>query len=161
MPTLMISDNGAVREATPDEVLQTAGALINATEPDGRPKLTSPSQAIVALHSLLRNRDRESFYLIHMNVQQQIIKIEEVSQGTLASASVYPREILKSAIRHNTAVMVLVHNHPSSGDARPSPQDEVLTKRLKELLSFIDVTVIDHIVLGHRDYFSFAEHGLL
>lgn len=91
--------------------------------------------------------------------QHRLIAFEELFFGTIDSASVYPREVLKAALKVNAAAIILAHNHPS-GDATPSQADKQITQRLKEALALVDIRVLDHIVVGDSAI-SFAERGLL
>ncbi len=81
-------------------------------------------------------------------------------RGTLDGASVYPREVVKAALEHNAAAVILVHNHPS-GDPEPSQADRNLTHKLKEALNLVSVRTLDHIVVGHESCVSLAEQGCL
>ena len=85
---------------------------------------------------------------------------EELFRGTLTQTSVYPREVVKSALAHNAASMILAHNHPS-GVAEPSHADEALTRALRQALALVDVRVLDHFVIAGNAAVSFAERGLL
>jgi DNA repair protein RadC len=89
-----------------------------------------------------------------------VIKIDEAFKGTLTQTSVYPREIVKTAIARNAAAVIFAHNHPS-GVAQPSQSDELLTRNLKEALELIEVKVLDHFVVAGNQAISFAERGLL
>ncbi|GIA88948.1 DNA repair protein RadC [Vibrio cholerae] len=91
--------------------------------------------------------------------QHRLIAFEELFFGTIDSASVYPREVLKAALKVNAAALIFAHNHPS-GDATPSQADKQITQRLKEALALVDIRVLDHIVVGDSAI-SFAERGLL
>jgi DNA repair protein RadC len=86
--------------------------------------------------------------------------MEELFRGTLTQTSVYPREVVKRALQLNAGALILAHNHPS-GLAEPSRADEFLTQRLKSALQLVDVTVLDHLVIGTGQTVSFAERGLL
>ena len=103
----------------------------------------------------------EVFFVLWLDAQNRLIAAEELFRGTLTQTSVYPREVLKKALWHNAAAVVLAHNHPS-GVAEPSSADEFLTRELKQALALIDVKVLDHfIVAGQSQPLSFAERGLL
>ncbi len=91
--------------------------------------------------------------------QHRLIAFEELFFGTIDSASIYPREVLKAALKVNAAALIFAHNHPS-GDATPSQADKQITQRLKEALALVDIRVLDHIVVGDSAI-SFAERGLL
>ncbi len=89
-----------------------------------------------------------------------MIACEEMFRGTLTQTSVYPREVVRAALAHNAATVLLAHNHPS-GLADPSRSDEALTKALRSALSLVDVRVIDHLVCAAGRIVSFAERGLI
>ncbi len=89
-----------------------------------------------------------------------MIAFEELFRGTIDGASVHPREVVRRALHHNAAAVILAHNHPS-GVAEPSRSDEHLTERLREALSLVDIRVLDHFVVGDGAPVSFAERGLL
>ena len=100
-------------------------------------------------------------YVVTMDAQHRLIVAEELFRGSLTHTSVYPREVVKKALAHNAAAVVLAHNHPS-GVAEPSGADQCLTRELKLALSLVDVRVLDHfIVAGQSPALSFAERGLL
>jgi len=92
--------------------------------------------------------------------QHRLIAAEEMFRGTLAQTSVYPREVVKAALRHNASAVVFAHNHPS-GVAEPSRADELLTAALKQALALVDIKTLDHFVVGGNKTISFAERGLL
>ena len=123
-------------------------------------QLTSPDKTRQYLQVKLAKYEQEVFCCIFMNSQHQVIAFEELFYGTIDSAFVYPREIIKRCLHHNAAAVVFSHNHPS-GDPLPSNADEVLTKRLKEALALVDIRVLDHIVVGGARTISFAEQGLI
>lgn len=92
--------------------------------------------------------------------QSKVIKYREMFHGTIDSASVYPREVVKEALRLNAAAVILSHNHPS-GNLEPSQADRALTQRLKEALGLVEVRTLDHVIVAGVSTVSFAEHGLL
>lgn len=103
----------------------------------------------------------EVFFALWLDAQNRLIEAEELFRGTLSQTSVYPREVVKKALKHNAAAVVLAHNHPS-GVAEPSSADQLLTRELKQALALVDVRVLDHfIVAGQVQPVSFAERGLL
>ncbi len=103
----------------------------------------------------------EVFFALWLDSQNRLIAAEELFRGTLTQTSVYPREVVKKALWHNAAAVVLAHNHPS-GVSEPSSADQSLTRELKQALALVDVRVLDHfIVAGHCLPLSFAERGLL
>lgn len=121
--------------------------------------LEDPDAVRFYLSSKLRDRKAEVFACVWLDNRHRVINYEELFFGTINSASVHPREVVRGAIKHNAAAVILAHNHPS-GIAEPSQSDERITQRLKESLSLIDVRVLDHFVVGET-IISFAERGLL
>ena len=122
--------------------------------------LTSPGAVRDYLRSQLAALPHEVFACLYLDNQHRVIAFEELFRGTLDSASVYPREVVKRALAHNAAALILTHNHPS-GVSEPSQADMLLTRRLKESLAMVDIRVLDHLVVGDGDPVSFAERGLL
>ena len=124
------------------------------------PVFVSPTAVRNFLQLLFAGRTHESFVVLFLDNANRLIVAEEVFRGTLSQTSVYPREIVKQALRLNAAAVMLSHNHPS-GLAEPSRADEYLTQTLKQALTLIDVRVLDHLVVGGKTTTSFAERGLL
>ncbi|HEY3075697.1 MAG TPA: DNA repair protein RadC [Burkholderiales bacterium] len=122
--------------------------------------LTSPGAVRDYLRLRLASRKEEAFLCIWLDAQHRAITIEEPFRGTLTQTSVYPREIVKAALRVNAAAVIFAHNHPS-GVAQPSQSDELLTRNLKEALALIEVKVLDHFIVAGNQAISFAERGLL
>ena len=100
------------------------------------------------------------FVVLFLDAQNRVITYEELFRGTLTQTSVFPREVVKRALKSNAAAVVFAHNHPS-GLAEPSRADEVLTQALKQALALVDVKVLDHFIVGGSSAMSFAERGLL
>jgi len=98
--------------------------------------------------------------MLLLDAQHRVISFEEMFRGTLTQTSVYPREVVLEALKHNAAAVILCHNHPS-GSNTPSRADEALTQNLKAALSLVDVRVIDHMIVTRGGCLSFAEQGLL
>jgi len=92
--------------------------------------------------------------------RQRLIRSEILFRGTIDGASVHPREVVRVVLESNAAAIVAFHNHPS-GEASPSHADELVTRRLREALQLIDVRVLDHLIIGDNQEYSFAETGLL
>ena len=120
--------------------------------------LTSPEHTKLYLSSVLRDRQREAFYILFLDNQHRVIQDEVLFEGTIDSASVYPREVVKRALHHNAAALILAHNHPS-GVAEPSQSDRRITRRLTDALALVDIRVLDHFVVGDGEVVSFAERG--
>lgn len=122
--------------------------------------LNSPELVRRYLSAQLRHQPREVFAVLFLDSQNRLITYEELFFGTIDGASVYPREVVKRALTHNAAAVILAHNHPS-GVAEPSQADQRITQRLVAALELIDVRVLDHMVVGDTEVISFAERGLL
>jgi DNA repair protein RadC len=122
--------------------------------------LNSPQAVREYLQLLLRSRQQEVFVVIFLDAQHRVLASEELFHGTLTQTSVYPREIIKRALFHNAAAVILAHNHPS-GVSEPSQADQLLTKALKESLALVDVRVLDHFIVAGASILSFAERGLI
>lgn len=112
------------------------------------------------LAAQLRHEHSEVFAAMFLDSQHKLISFEQLFRGTIDSASVYPREVVKAALRQNCSSIIFAHNHPS-GVAEPSRADKHITQQLKSALELIDVQVLDHIVIGEGQEVSFAERGLL
>ena len=123
------------------------------------PPLTSPRASKDYVKLQLATFEHEVFACLFLDNRHHVITFEELFRGTIDGASVYPREVVKACLRHNSAAVILAHNHPS-GVAEPSVADERITKRLKDALALIDVRVLDHLIVG-EEVISFAERGLL
>lgn len=120
--------------------------------------LTSPTQTRLYLSSLLRDKPREAFYVLYLDNQNRVIQGDTLFEGTIDSASVYPREVVKQALHHNAAALILAHNHPS-GVAEPSQADRRITTRIRDALALVDIRVLDHFVIGDGEIVSFCERG--
>lgn len=163
-------------QASPSALIQTKGigkakyAALKAGIEVGhryamaRPKIgeklcnTNLTQAFLAHY--LRLQTKEVFACLFLDQHLRLISFEELFQGTIHEATVYPREIIRRALFHNAANLILAHNHPS-GEPKPSLADKELTQSIKQTLAYVDVEVVDHIIIGNPEYFSFAEAKLL
>jgi DNA repair protein RadC len=130
------------------------------TEMAARSILSSPDAVRDWLKLRCAGIEHEVFFLLHLDARNRLIKAEEIFRGTLTYTSVYPREVVKSALAHNAASVMLAHNHPS-GDAEPSQADRLLTRTLASALSLVDVRVADHFIVAGNSILSFAEQGFL
>ncbi|MEY8877718.1 MAG: DNA repair protein RadC [Leptothrix sp. (in: b-proteobacteria)] len=150
---------GPAKRAELQAVLELARRAI-ASELTQRPVFDSPQAVRDYLRLQLGRLDHEVFAVLFLDAQHRLIAYEPLFRGTLSQTSVYPREVLKRALAHNAAALILAHNHPS-GVAEPSRADEYLTQSLKAALALVDVRVLDHFVVGQAEVVSFAERGLL
>lgn len=143
-----------------DDIIQQALELLSARLREPGVALSSPRSVKEYLTLSLAAREHEAFVVLFLDVKNCLIASEEMFRGTLTHASVYPREVLKAALAHNAASVILAHNHPS-GTAEPSAADRTLTSALKQALALVDIRVLDHFIIGGMQTYSFAEHGIL
>ena len=121
--------------------------------------MTNPQASKDYVKLQLATYEHEVFACLFMDNRHRVIAFEKLFRGTIDGASVYPREVVKTALSHNAAAVIFAHNHPS-GNPEPSQADRQITQRLKDALSLIDVRVLDHLVVGN-EVISFAERGYL
>ena len=144
-----------------DAIIESALKILESRilyDPDS-PSMTSPQASKDFVKLQLATYEHEVFACLFMDNRNRVIAFEELFRGTIDGASVYPREVVKACLRHNSAAVIFAHNHPS-GVSEPSQADERITKRLKDALALIDVRVLDHLIVG-EEVVSFAERGLL
>ncbi len=122
--------------------------------------LESPQQVRDYLKARLRHEPHEIFGCLFLDTRHRVLAFEALFHGTIDGASVYPRQVVKRALAHNAAAVILTHNHPS-GIAEPSQADRLLTTRLKDALALVDVRVLDHFIVGDGEPLSMAEYGWL
>ena len=123
-------------------------------------KIETPFDAYVLLKRFLEDSDREKLLVVCLDTKNQPINICTVSVGTLNSSLVHPREIFKTAILSNSNQIMLAHNHPS-GISAPSNEDKAMTNRIKDAGVILGIELIDHIIIGSNEYFSFKENKLM
>jgi DNA repair protein RadC len=150
---------GAAKYAQIAAVMELARRALS-EEMKARDSLTSPAAVRGYLRLAMQDLGHECFYCVFLDAQNRVIAAEELFRGTLTQTSVYPREVVKHALRHNAAALILAHNHPS-GVAEPSFQDQALTRTLTEALALVDVKVLDHFIVAPGACLSFAERGLI
>lgn len=146
-------------DATDEEILAAAERIF-ARRMQVRDSLTSPAAVRGYLRIKLQDLEHEAFWCVYLDAQNRVIDAEQLFRGTLTQTSVYPREVVKAALRHNAASMIFAHNHPS-GITEPSLQDQALTALLTGALELVDVKVLDHFIVAPGALLSFAERGLL
>jgi DNA repair protein RadC len=122
--------------------------------------LGGPDDSRRYLQAQLERHPYEVFAVLFLDNRHRVIAFEELFRGTIDGAQVHPREVVRRALHHNAAALILAHNHPS-GVSEPSAADLRITRRLSEALALIEVRVLDHLVVGHGEATSFAERGLL
>jgi DNA repair protein RadC len=144
---------------TQEQVIKRALMILDARMRSA-PALSSPEAVRDYLRLSLHDRGHEVFVCVFLDAQHRVIACDEIFRGTLSQTSVYPREVVKSALAHNAAAVIFAHNHPS-GVAEPSRADELLTQTLKQALALVDIRALDHFVIAGSQLISFAERGLL
>ena len=122
--------------------------------------MSSPQSVKDYLTIKLAELEHEVFFTLWLDGQHRVIQFGSMFRGTMNQTSVYPREVVKEALRLNAGAVIFAHNHPS-GMPEPSRADEMLTKTLQEALALVDVKVLDHIIVGGTTTVSFAEKGLI
>ena len=160
--TISRRQQAGIRRPRPgDATILRAMAILERRLREPGELLASPGQVRAFLMLHLAELEHEAFAGLFLSSQHRLIAYRELFRGTLTQTSVYPREVLKEALRLNAASVIFAHNHPS-GCAEPSHADEMLTQGLRQALALVDVRVNDHfIVAGNACPLSFAERGLL
>lgn len=152
-----INGLGPAKFAQLQAVLELARRALS-EELEAGAALSSPQTVRQYLQLSMANKPYESFAVLLLDVKNRLIAAEELFRGTLTHTSVYPREVVKAALAHNAASIIIAHNHPS-GTPEPSAADHALTQALKQALNLVDIRVLDHFVVAGRHVYSFAEHG--
>lgn len=127
---------------------------------DKRPKVNSSKDAYNSISPLLSDLQHEEFWIIYLNRNNEILKQENISKGGVSGTIADSKIIFKSAIESLASAMILCHNHPS-GNLKPSNADIQLTKKLQEAGIMLDIPVLDHLIIGEKDYFSFSDEHLM
>ncbi len=125
-----------------------------------KPVCSSSKEIYDYFYHSMRDLKKEVIKAIYLNPQNQIIEIKDISQGTVDSSYVYPREVIEGAIRCNAVSLVLVHNHPS-GNPAPSESDKELTRSMVFAGAMMQIKLLDHIIIGDNRFYSFAGEGLI
>ena len=166
----------AVLEASPRELCEVAGIgprnllglkLIPAVceryleqRIHGEVPLNNSQVLFDYLYQSMRDKKREQFKVIFLDARNRVIGVETLFEGSLTGSPVYPRGVVRAALDHHAAALILAHNHPS-GDPRPSPEDTAVTRKLIQACLLMDITVHEHIVIGNGRYYSYADSGLI
>lgn len=147
-------------EMSEEDILLVAETILanRLYEPDFYAR--TPEDTLQYLRLIIGSLEHESFRGLFLDNQHGLIAEKELFRGTIDSATVYPREVMKAALEFNAAAMIFSHNHPS-GKVDPSVADKKITERLVSALNLIDVRTLDHIIIAGEYSYSFAEHGLL
>ncbi|CCN16710.1 RadC family protein [Bordetella bronchiseptica] len=157
---LLVRDaHGRYALASADQILEAARQVIDQKMLRGT-SFSSPVAVKEYLGAKLAGYEHEVFAVLFLDSQLRLIDYAEMFHGTIDSASVYPRELVKEALRVNAASVILSHNHPS-GNPEPSAADKLLTQRLKDALALVEVRIVDHVIVAGSATTSFAERGLI
>ena len=155
IPTMPIS-------ITEQKIIDQAAAILDreAKSKTDATVLTSPKLVRQYLRFAIEAKEHEVFVAIFLDTQHRVIESVELFRGTIDQAAVYPREVVKEALKHGAGAVIFAHNHPS-GEPEPSAADRKITEKLKEALGTMDIRVLDHLVVGAGDIVSFAERGII
>ncbi|RLC61603.1 MAG: hypothetical protein DRI01_08240 [Chloroflexi bacterium] len=138
---------------------ELASRLETYSEARDKPLVKTPEEVVSLVRTQLKGKKKEYFLVLLLNTRNQLIKVAEISVGSLNSNIVHPREVFKEAISASAASVIFVHNHPS-GDPAASEDDIQLTKRLAEVGEIVGIDVLDHIIIGDKIYLSLKREGL-
>lgn len=158
-PALYVRDGEDYRTATPDELMLALKRMLSYRVRRGS-QLDSPQTVRAYLQVHFGQLEHEVFCMLALDARHRLIAHLDLFRGTIDGASVHPREVVKEALQLNASAIIFCHNHPS-GVAEPSQADELITQRLRDALSLVDIRVLDHFIVGGDRVMSFAESGLL
>ena len=156
---LKIPGLGSAKSA-PLQAVREIALRQDISELKSKEALTSTNKAKQFLQRKFHHCEIEIFCAIFLDAQHKVLAIDDLFQGTIDGAAVYPREVVKRCLAHNAAALILAHNHPS-GVAEPSQADIAITLKLKKALEAIDVRVLDHLVVGSNEVISMTEQALI
>lgn len=155
----VLNEEGSYNEATSSQILATAREVADLLVMNKQP-LNNPDLVKNFLIGKLAGLEHEIAAIVFLDSQFQLIRYIEMFHGTLNQASVYPREIAKTALRLNASSVIMSHNHPS-GNAEPSMADRKLTKQMQKILGLLDIKLLDHVLVAGANSLSFAQLGYL
>lgn len=148
------------REATEDRIISQALDILYTRMERSGDIMNSVNNVKNFLTLQYAAAERELFAVTFLTNQHELISHQVLFKGTIDSASVHPREIIKAALRYNAAAIIINHNHPS-GNPEPSQADEIITNKIKDACTLLDIRLLDHFIVGASSITSFAERGLL
>ena len=151
------TDSGRYIVASDERIIEVARDIAGKRTRRGD-DMSEPAIAMQFFQDRLAGLEREIFAATFLDTRHRLIEYQELFQGTIDGAEVHPREIVKAALRHNAAAVIVAHNHPS-GDVTPSAADRVVTARVKQALALVDVRMIDHVIFGGNQTLSMAAAG--
>ncbi len=150
---------GIAKAAQIKAAFELASRLDGYTQTGDKTVVKTPEDVTRVVGGRLRGKKKEYFLTLLLDTRNQLIKVAEISVGSLDSSIVHPREVFKEAISASAAAVIFAHNHPS-GDAEASPDDIKLTKRLAEAGELVGIEVLDHIIIGGKKFLSLKRKGL-
>lgn len=142
------------------EIIQIAKDILKSQICRAGPKLNSSQNAKEYLLLKMSRYEREVFACLFLNKQFEVIAVEELFWGTIDRNTIHIREIIKRALFHNAAAIIIAHNHPS-GCTVPSQEDHNLTSKIKNALELVEIRLLDHFIVGSDSCISFADEGIL
>jgi DNA repair protein RadC len=145
-------------KATSIKAAFTLGSRFQARRLETLERFTSPAQVFDFFHHELRDSRKELFLVLLLDGKNRITRKVQISEGSLNQSIVHPREVFAPAVRESAAAVIFIHNHPS-GDPAPSREDREITRRLKEVGDLLGIKVLDHIIIGDGNFYSFVEAG--
>lgn len=151
---------GRVKAIQLKAAVEIGSRIIKPVKEGGRYKITSPSDIKDIYMEKLRHSSREIFMVLVMNTRNEIIRELGISVGSLSETVVHPREVFSEVVKEPAAAIILIHNHPS-GDPSPSSNDKQTTSRLEEAGKILGIKILDHVIIGDGNIFSFKENGLI
>lgn len=143
--------------------IQTAleiGRRKNAQSPDKKPKFTGSESAYLYISSFLLDLNNEEFWVMYLNIGNQLVAKEQISKGGITQSIVDIRLIFKKALECGAVSIILSHNHPT-GNLKPSEADFSITQKIKKAAELMDIKLLDHIIVGRDEYYSFADQNVL
>lgn len=157
MSELMLTSAFSVSE---QRIIRRAMRLLEKYQRNPGEQFLATSFTRVWLQLYLARQEREAFVVLYLDNQNRLLEHETLFLGTINHTEIHPREIVKSALRHNAAAVILAHNHPS-GITEASKADRTITARIVNALDLVEIRVLDHLIIGDSDTLSFAERGWL
>jgi len=150
---------GVAKASQIKAAFELANRLEGYAEAGDKPLVKTPEDIVALVKGRLKDKKKEHFLALLLDTRNRLIKVSEISVGSLETSVVHPREVFKEAISASAASVIFVHNHPS-GDPEASEDDIKLTKRLAEAGEIVGIDVLDHIIIGDKKYLSLKREGL-
>ncbi len=151
---------GPAKTAQIKAALELGRRLLAEVEQGAHQRITCSQDVLNLCAPRLRGLQHERCDVVFLNGGNDVVALDVLSEGSLTESPVYVRAIVERANRHHAAAVILVHNHPS-GHTQPSAGDRAVTEELVEAGDLLRIPLLDHVIVGQRDYYSFADHGLI